>query len=169
MFKVAGVDMDRAMFFWGFEDTVQLPEGWEKARQLTVYAVEKDRKNIWFRISVRELKRKQKSPQFYLDEEVIDPRAGRLHISGWAVDQGPVKIALFDREKRKLPCYISRNARQDVVSMYGECAVEANCGFSLDATDLCGDAVYLVFSGKNGKNVYPVSLKAPVKIGRAHV
>mgnify|MGYP000910966728 FL=1 len=27
MFKVAGVDMDRAMFFWGFEDTVRLPEG----------------------------------------------------------------------------------------------------------------------------------------------
>lgn len=27
MFKLAGVDMDRAMFFWGFEDTVQLPEG----------------------------------------------------------------------------------------------------------------------------------------------
>ncbi|WHH58583.1 FAD-dependent oxidoreductase [Petroclostridium sp. X23] len=27
MFKVAGVDMDRAMFFWGFEDTVALPEG----------------------------------------------------------------------------------------------------------------------------------------------
>lgn len=27
MFKVAGVDMDRAMFFWGFEDTAQLPEG----------------------------------------------------------------------------------------------------------------------------------------------
>lgn len=142
--------------------TIQLPEGWEKARQLTVYAVEKDRKNVWFRISVRDLKRKQKSPQFYLDEEVIDPRAGRLHISGWAVDQGPVKIALFDHEKRKLLCRISRNARPDVVSMYGECAVEANCGFSLDATDLCGDAVYLVFSGKNGKNVYPVSLKAPV-------
>lgn len=27
MFKLAGVDMDRAMFFWGFEDTVQLPQG----------------------------------------------------------------------------------------------------------------------------------------------
>lgn len=27
MFKVAGVDMDRAMFFWCFEDTVELPEG----------------------------------------------------------------------------------------------------------------------------------------------
>ncbi|MBA4698117.1 MAG: FAD-dependent oxidoreductase [Ruminococcus sp.] len=27
MFKVAGVDMDRAMFFWGFEDTMKLPEG----------------------------------------------------------------------------------------------------------------------------------------------
>lgn len=27
MFKVAGIDMDRAMFFWCFEDTVQLPEG----------------------------------------------------------------------------------------------------------------------------------------------
>jgi hypothetical protein len=27
MFKIAGVDMDRAMFFWGFEDTVMLAEG----------------------------------------------------------------------------------------------------------------------------------------------
>lgn len=27
MFKIAGVDMDRAIFFWGFEDTVSLPEG----------------------------------------------------------------------------------------------------------------------------------------------
>ena len=27
MFKIAGVDMDRALFFWGFEDTVALPEG----------------------------------------------------------------------------------------------------------------------------------------------
>ena len=27
MFKLGGVDMDRALFFWGFEDTVQLPEG----------------------------------------------------------------------------------------------------------------------------------------------
>lgn len=27
MFKLGGVDLDRAMFFWGFEDTVELPEG----------------------------------------------------------------------------------------------------------------------------------------------
>jgi hypothetical protein len=27
MFKVAGVDMDRAVFFWGMDDTIQLPEG----------------------------------------------------------------------------------------------------------------------------------------------
>ena len=27
MFKVAGVDMDRALMVWGFEDTTQLPEG----------------------------------------------------------------------------------------------------------------------------------------------
>ncbi len=73
-----------------------------------------------------------------------------------------MKIALFDREKRKLPCRISRNARPDVAGMYEECAVAADCGFTLDATDLCGDAVYLVFAGKDGKNVYPVSLKAPV-------
>ena len=27
MFKVAGVDMDRAVFFWGMDDTLKLPEG----------------------------------------------------------------------------------------------------------------------------------------------
>ncbi len=27
MFKLGGVDMDRAEFFWGFEDTIELPEG----------------------------------------------------------------------------------------------------------------------------------------------
>ena len=43
--------------------TVELPEGWEKAHKLAVYAMENGQKNVWFRIPVRELKRKQKTPQ----------------------------------------------------------------------------------------------------------
>ena len=142
--------------------TVELPEGWENAHKLAVYAMENGQKNVWFRIPVRELKRKQKTPQFYLDQEVIDAKAGRIHLSGWTVSRGPVKIALFDREKKKIPCRISRSARPDVAGMYEECVVAADCGFTLDASDLSGDAVYLVFAGKDGKNVYPISLKTPV-------
>lgn len=48
------------------------------------------------------------------------------------------------------------------LAMYEECEVAADCGFTLDASDLSGDAVYLVFAGKDGKNVYPISLKTPV-------
>ena len=86
--------------------TMELPEGWEKAHKLAVYAMENGQKNVWFRIPVRELKRKQKTPQFYLDQEVIDAKTGRIHLSGWTVSRGPVKIALFDREKKKIPCQL---------------------------------------------------------------
>ena len=34
--------------------TVELPEGWEKAHKLAVYAMENGQKNVWFRIPVRE-------------------------------------------------------------------------------------------------------------------
>lgn len=135
--------------------TMELPEGWEKAHKLAVYAMENGQKNVWFRIPVRELKRKQKTPQFYLDQEVIDAKAGRIHLSGWTVSRGQVKIALFDREKKKIPCRISRSARPDVAGMYEECEVAADCGFTLDASDLSGDAVYLVFAGKDGKTSIP--------------
>ena len=83
-------------------EQMELPEGWEKAHKLVVYAMENGQKNVWFRIPVRELKRKQKTPQFYLDQEVIDAKTGRIHLSGWTVSRGPVKIALFDREKKKI-------------------------------------------------------------------
>ena len=142
--------------------TVELPEGWEKAHKLAVYAMENGQKNVWFRIPVRELERKQKTPQFYLDQEIIDAKTGRIHLSGWTVARGPVKIVLFDREKKKIPCQLSRSARPDVAGMYEECEVAADCGFTLDASDLSGNAVYLVFAGKDGKNVYPISLKTPV-------
>lgn len=128
--------------------TVELPEGWEKAHKLAVYAMENGQKNVWFRIPVRELKRKQKTPQFYLDQEVIDAKAGRIHLSGWTVSRGPVKIALFDREKKKIP--VGSAGAQD--PMWLACTKSARwrqtAALRWTLRIFPGDAVYLVFSGK---------------------
>lgn len=141
---------------------VRLPKDWEKHRRLYVYAKAGDEKLTWFEISVKELKKKQGKPQFYLEEEAVNVREGTLRLRGWTVDDGPVKIALFDKEKKKIPCLIQRNARLDVSAMYPEANVEEKSGFYIELNKLPGKVIYLVFACRGRKNVYPVSLETPV-------
>jgi len=141
---------------------VRLPKDLSSYKRFYVYAVAGDEKITWFETSVRNLLKKQAKPQFYLEDEVVNHKEGTLRLRGWAVDRSAVKVALFDREKKKIPCMISRNGRLDVAAMYPECTVDEKSGFYIELTGLPKEVVYLVLSSGERKAVYPVSLKAPV-------
>lgn len=141
---------------------VRLPRDWERAKRLYVYAVAGKERLTWFEISVKSLKPKQKKPQFYLEEELVNLKEGTLRLRGWTVAKGPVRIGLYDSEKNKIPCVIQRNARLDVAAIYPECPVEEKSGFYLELSSLPKKVLYLVFSSAEGKNIHPVSLEAPI-------
>ena len=91
-----------------------LPENWENCRHLGVFALNGEEKLLWYEASVKRLKEARRTPQFYLEEELVDGKNGNLYLRGWAADREQVKIGLFDQEKKKLDYKIRRSDRLDV-------------------------------------------------------
>ncbi len=140
-----------------------LPENWENCRHLGVFALNGEEKLLWYEASVKRLKEARRTPQFYLEEELVDGKNGNLYLRGWAADREQVKIGLFDQEKKKLPYKIRRSDRLDVQMLYFETEIGKNCGFTIEAEGVSGRLAYLVLSGSGGKQIYPVNLN-PARI-----
>lgn len=140
-----------------------LPENWENCRHLGVFALNGEEKLLWYEASVKRLKEARRTPQFYLEEELVDGKNGNLYLRGWAADREQVKIGLFDQEKKKLPYKIRRSDRLDVQMLYFGTEIGKNCGFTIEAEGVSGRLAYLVLSGSGGKQIYPVNLN-PARI-----
>ena len=68
-----------------------LPENWENCRHLGVFALNGEEKLLWYEASVKRLKEARRTPQFYLEEELVDGKNGNLYLRGWAADREQVK------------------------------------------------------------------------------
>ena len=99
-----------------------------------------EEKLLWYEASVKRLKEARRTPQFYLEEELVDGKNGNLYLRGWAADREQVKIGLFDQEKKKLPYKIRRSDRLDVQMLYFETEIGKNCGFTIEAEGVSGRA-----------------------------
>ncbi|MDO5424440.1 MAG: glycosyltransferase family 2 protein [Eubacteriales bacterium] len=136
--------------------SVRLPEELSSFKRLFVYACAGSERKTWYETAVGELEKKWKRPQFFLEEELVNPAEGTLRLRGWAADREDVQIALFDQDKKKISCQIQRTARLDVVQMYKECPVQEKCGFYIELNQIPPKAVYLMFKTKERKCVYVV-------------
>lgn len=140
--------------------SVRLPESLEGFGRLRIYADTPDKKMLWFSISVKELEKKRGKPQFYLEEEKVQP--GLVRLRGWTVADGPVAIRIFDENKKPLQADIQRTARVDVEQLYGEIENPDKTGFFAELNGVSGKLLYLVFQGQEAKAVHVVPLQRPV-------
>lgn len=143
------------------ETTVHLPENLEKYKKLEFFAVFEGKKSSWFRVKVADLLKRRGKPQFFIEEEKVNRRAGTLSIRGWAAGLSHVSVKLFDENKNPIECQVQRLSRVDVVELFRECQVEEKCGFYIELTNIKGRYLYLVMRTKDGnKSVYKVSIGA---------
>ena len=144
------------------EVTVRLPENFAEYKALSIYAVSGDDRILWFSIKIKELKKRWQKPQYFIEEETVNPKEGSVRLRGWVVAAKPVKIRIFDKEKNPIPCDIQMTSRSDVVEMFKEFPVEPKCGFFMEIQDLKTQDLYLVFHTKECNAVHKVSLKPAV-------
>ncbi len=135
---------------------VTLPEEISSGKRLYVYACAGSERRTWYEVSVRELEKKWKKPQYYIEEEQVDTKENTLKIRGWAVDRNEVKVSVYDRNKKKISCSIQKTGRLDVVQMYKECPVSEKNGFYIEVRPIPEKLAYLVFQTKERKAVYRV-------------
>ena len=143
--------------------TVQLPESLEGYHKLTVYADMSDKTIPWFSVPVKELEKRKGRPQFFIEEEKV--QQGFLRIRGWAIAAEPVKIQVFDEDKKKIQAEILRTERVDVEQLYEEyeeMGIHDKTGFFAELTDLKGKILYVVFYAGDKKSVHIVHLNPAV-------
>ena len=143
--------------------TVQLPESLEGYHKLTVYADMSDKTIPWFSVSVKELEKRKGRPQFFIEEEKV--QQGFLRIRGWAIAAEPVKIQVFDEDKKKIQAEILRTERVDVEQLYEEyeeMGIHDKTGFFAELTNLKGKILYVVFYAGDKKSVHIVHLNPAV-------
>lgn len=145
--------------------SVELPEKLGNYKKLTIYAKKGDKQIRWFTIQGAELAARMGKPQYYIEEEIVGPQKS-CQIRGWAVDESPVSVGVFDQDKKPIPCNIQKNARVDVAEMFKECQIDGKCGFFVELEQLQGEWIYLVFHSKRGNAVYRVYLKRRVILQR---
>lgn len=141
--------------------SVLLPPDVKSYKKLTIYAVQGDKRIRWFTIRAAELAGRMGRPQYYMEEEIVGPKKS-CQLRGWAVDETPVSVRVFDQDKKQIPCNIQKSARVDVEEMFKECPVQGKCGFFVELEEQKGDWIYLVFQSKKGKAVHRVSLNRRV-------
>ena len=143
--------------------TVQLPESLEGYHKLTVYADMPDKTMPWFSVTVKELEKRKGRPQFFIEEEKV--QQGFLRIRGWAIAAEPVKIQVFDEDKKKIQAEILRTERVDVEQLYEEyeeMGIHDKTGFFAELTNLKGKILYVVFYAGDKKSVHIVHLNPAV-------
>ena len=143
--------------------TVQLPESLEGYHKLTVYADMSDKTIPWFSVPVKELEKRKGRPQFFIEEEKV--QQGFLRIRGWAIAAEPVKIQVFDEDKKKIQAEILRTERVDVEQLYEEyeeMGIHDKTGFFAELTNLKGKILYVVFYAGDKKSVHIVHLNPAV-------
>lgn len=134
---------------------VTLPEEISSGKRLYVYACAGSERRTWYEVSVRELEKKWKKPQYYIEEEQVDTKENTLKIRGWAVDRNEVKVLVYDRNKKKISCSIQKTGRLDVVQMYKECPVSEKNGFYIEVRPIPGKAGLPGVSDKGAEGGVP--------------
>lgn len=140
--------------------TIELPESLEDFHKLSIYADTPDKNKCWFSISVKDLLKKRGKPQFYIEEEKVQP--GCVRVRGWVAADGPVRIQIFDEEKKKISADIQRTARVDVEQLYEEMENPGKTGFFTEITQPHGKILYIVFYANGAKSVHVVHLQRAV-------
>ncbi|MCD7868739.1 MAG: glycosyltransferase family 2 protein [Clostridiales bacterium] len=140
------------------EVTVHLPENFRNYSLLNIYAILGSQRILWFSVKVKNLARRWRRPQYFIEEELVNVKERSCRIRGWAVGRGLVAIKIFDDQKKEIPCEIQMTNRSDVTEMFHEYKVEPKCGFYMELNQLQGRNLYLVFHTKDSTVVHKISL-----------
>lgn len=146
--------------------SVTLPDRIPQRGSLKIYYSIFGEKTLWFSVSARELEKRRGKPQYFIEEEKVIPGERCVQIRGWAADQEPVQLRIFDEKKQRIPADIQWNQRVDVAAMYKETDIETKCGFFVELQEVTGSVLYLVFQSPKGKAIYPVPLNRAMVLER---
>ena len=117
-----GILITKQYFLW-----VDLPAVWRNCRCLEVKNFYQGIGNTAYSVRVPKLKRFEKKMPEHIDEGTVGKDG--FEISGWYIDNGEMKVRVYDMSGRQYPVEIKRKDREDVKQAYPENTEEEIVGF----------------------------------------
>lgn len=138
--------------------SLELPENWEQRKELRIYTVQNERSVLSKKFLVTVLRKCKEDLDCYIEQASISE--GRLHISGWAIANEPLEIAVFAGKKKLDNADIKYNYRRDVMEVYEEAQPEYQAGFSIEADIIGNNSICVMFQTKRKTTTYKTSVWA---------
>ncbi|MCR5294306.1 MAG: glycosyltransferase family 2 protein [Lachnospiraceae bacterium] len=124
---------------------MRIPRDIRESRKLKVFVRDDRGKRLAFEISSAELYEKMNGIKYFIDDYTVSRKDGFLRLQGWAVSEGPVEMAVLDKDRKRMPAAVERYKRLDVKEMFSERAVEENSGFNLELRPVPEGRIFLAF------------------------
>lgn len=125
---------------------VILPKDLDQYHTFALYAVKGQEREIWYKVSVKQLMKKQTGIQYFFDNIVVDRENDLCILKGWAAATGTLKIDIYDQNDQKLAFELKKNSRLDVSNLFKELKEEETFGFYMDVPIKTAASIKVVFS-----------------------
>ncbi|MDO4343699.1 MAG: glycosyltransferase family 2 protein [Eubacteriales bacterium] len=158
--------IDREYDLW-----ITLPEGLEKAKRLEVYQEQQEKRQRVYRTSVRDLLRRQREPESYL--ESWKEEDGKILAGGWVASDSPSRIRVMGSDGKKIAADVKWHCRPDVLQSFPELLEETGdqrepaLGFEVSFEKPSCRQAAIVVQTKNQKKAYRMPVRRIGKKGFA--
>lgn len=119
-----GVILTKNYFVWA-----ELPENWKMGRKLEVSNRFHDEERVFYKATVSQLIKEEKRFPKHVDKGIMTN--GGFMLSGWYIDNGNVRVQLFDQSGKALDISETRRPRVDVNRVYPENSADEVIGFEI--------------------------------------
>ncbi len=140
--------------YGGCETILELDLGENlKGRSLHLYADRGEGRRLFFSISVKDLREKQRPIRYFIDDAAVLRHDGLMRIQGWAVAKEPVRVDVYGTNGEKLLEHVERYRRYDTVELFPEFPVDPGSGFNIELRPIPKGPVRVRFRTKDDELV----------------
>ena len=140
---------------------VKLPKDWQDKKQMSVVDVKDSTTLLIRKMSVKQLKKKQNSVEYFI--ETVNVSENILTLSGWGMSQKEVVMTLKIDGKPAKDVTIKKNYRRDVMEVFEEADKSYEAGFQISASVAGAGKAEMILTAGDKKSVYKTSLKEKKK------
>lgn len=135
---------------------VKLPQNWQNKKQMSVVDMKGSTMLLVRKMSVKQLKKKQNSVEYFIETANISENI--LTLSGWGIGNKELALTLKLDGKPAKDVTIKKNYRRDVMEVFEEAENSYEAGFQISTSVAGAKKIEVILESGDKKSVYKTSV-----------
>lgn len=135
---------------------VKLPQNWQNKKQMSVVDMKGSTMLLVRKMSVKQLKKKQNSVEYFIETANISENI--LTLSGWGIGTKELALTIKLDGKPAKDVTIKKNYRRDVMEVFEEAENSYEAGFQISTSVAGAKKIEVILESGDKKSVYKTSV-----------